>query len=124
MLHRGKGVDLLSQRQHNDTTWMLSGASSDSRTARDDPVDLTGALLISTLLVVIFHVAKGGLIRQRGDGSGAEGLSGAEDYLRIFMGLTLVFTGEVQVDIRLLVALEAEEGFKYLSGMSQPARPE
>ena len=112
MLHRGKGVDLLSQRQHNDAARMLSGASSDSRTARDDPVNLTGTFLIATLLVIIFHVAKGGLIRQRGDGSGAEGLSGAEDYLRIFMGLTLVFTGEVQVDIRLLVALEAEEGFK------------
>ena len=112
MLHRGKGVDLLSQRQHNDAARMLSGASSDSRTARDDPVDLTGTLLVAALLIIVFHIAKGGLIRQRGDGSGAEGLSGAEDYLRIFMGLTLVFTGKVQVDIRLLVALEAEEGFK------------
>ena len=92
MLHRGKGVDLLSQRQHNDAARMLSGASSDSRTARDDPVNLTGTFLIAALLVIIFHVAEGGFVRQCGDGSGAEGLSGAKDYLRIFMSLTLVFT--------------------------------
>ena len=28
------------------------------------------------------------------------------------MGLTLIFSGKVQVDIRLLVSLEAKEGFK------------
>ena len=92
MLHRGKGIDFLSQRQHDDTARMLSCASADSRAARDNPVDLAGTLFISALLVIIFHIAESGLIRQRSDGSGAECLSGAEDYLRIFMSLTLVFT--------------------------------
>ena len=36
----------------------------------------------------------------------------AEDDTGVGMGLRLVFTGEVQIDIRLLVTVEAEEGFE------------
>ncbi len=66
----------------------------------------------ASLFIVIFHIAEGRLIRQRTDGSCPEGLSCTENNLRIFVGLTLVITGEVQVDIRLLVSLKSQEGLK------------
>ena len=96
-------------------------------------------LCYATLFVIIFHITERCLIRQCTDGSRTEGLSFTEDNLRIFVGLTLILAGEVQVDIRLLVSLESQEGLKRnikpiffqrlrrrpgmsLSGMSQPAR--
>ena len=44
MLHRGKGIDLLSDRQNNDTARMLSGGPAHADTALHDPVDLTVSL--------------------------------------------------------------------------------
>ena len=41
-----------------------------------------------------------------------ERLTGAENNLCVFVRLTLVITGEVQVDIRLFVSLESKERLK------------
>ena len=113
---------------------------TDTCASLHDPVDLAVSLVHTTLLVIIFHITERCLIRQRTDRSGTEGLSRTEDYFCIFMCLTLILTGEVQVDIRLFVSLESQESLKrnikphlsstvfhtrghILSGMSQPARP-
>ena len=112
VLHGGKGIDVLPQRQNDDTARMLSGTAAHADTAHDDTVNLTVALVLSSLLIVILHVAERRLIRKRCNRARAEGLPGAEDNLRILMRLRLVLAGEVQVDIRLLVSLESKEGLK------------
>ena len=81
-------------------------------TALNDPVNLTVALSLSPFLIIIFHIAEGRLVRQGANGPCPEGLAVAEDNLRVIVGLTLVFSGEVQVNIRLLVPFKSEEGFK------------
>ena len=63
-------------------------------------------------LKVVLDIAISCFVCHCRDGTGLIGLSVAENDFRIFVGLTLVFTGEVQVDIRLLVTLEAQEGLE------------
>ena len=63
----------------------------------------------ATFFKIILHITESGLVRQGCNGSGTESLSCAEDNLRVFMRLGLVLTGEVQVDIRLLISLESQE---------------
>ena len=112
MLNGGEGVDVLPVGQNDDTARMLARGSSNPHTALDNPVNLTVALPVSPLLIVILHIAVSRLVRQRTDGARPVGLSFSKDNLRVVVGLTLVLTGEVQVDIRLLVSLEAQEGLK------------
>ena len=109
MLHRGKGVDILSERQHDDSTGMLAGTASYTGTSGSNTVDLAGPLMNATFFKIILHIAEGGLIRQGCNGSGTEGLTRTENNLRVFMRFGLVLTGEVQVDIRLLISLESQE---------------
>ena len=112
MLHRRKGVDVLSHRQNDNTAGVLSRASAHARTALYNPVDFAVSLLASAFFKIIFHITERRLIRQRADRTGTERLSCAENNFRIFMRLTLIFAGKVQVDIRLLIPLKSEERFK------------
>ena len=113
VLHRSKGVDLLSQGKHDDAPRMLSRSPPHSHAALNDAVDLAVALSASPFLIIFFHIAEGRLVRQGADGPCPEGLALAEDNLRVVVGLTLVFSGKVQVNIRLLVPLKSEESFKW-----------
>ena len=92
---------------------MLSGGTTDTCASLHDPVDLAVSLVHTTLFVIIFHITERCLIRQRTDRSGTESLSRTKDYFCIFMCLTLILTGEVQVDIRFLVSLESKECLKW-----------
>ena len=112
VLDRREGVDLLPVGQHHDAAGMLAGGTPHAHAALDDPVDLAGALVLAPLLVIVFHIAEGRLVRQGTDGPGPEGLALSEDDLRVLVGLGLVVAGEIQVDIRLLVPLEAQEGLE------------
>ena len=91
---------------------MLPGAPAHARTARHNPVDLTGSLMPAPLLIIILYIAKRRFIRQRTDGARPVSLSVAENNLRVFMGLTLIFPGKVQVNIRLLISLKTKERLK------------
>ena len=95
MLYRRKGIDVLPHRKYDDTAWMLAGTSAHTGTPCHDPVDLAVSLSAPSLLIVILHIAKGRLIGQGSDRPRPEGLSGTENNLRIFVCLTLVFTGKV-----------------------------
>ena len=88
---------------------MLTSTSPHSGTSGSDTVDLAGPLMNATFFKIILHITESSLIRQGCNGSGTESLSCAEDNLRVFMRLGLVLTGEVQVDIRLLISLESQE---------------
>ena len=112
MLYRRKRIDILPQGQHYDTAGVLSGTAPYSHTSRHDAVNLAVSLVFSPFFKVVLHISECRLIRQRRYGSRAEGLSRAKDNLRIFMSLGLILSGEVQVDIRLLVSLEAKEGLE------------
>ena len=98
MLHRSKRVDLLPDRKYDDTARMLPCRPAHTDTTLYNTVDLTVSLADLTLFIIFFHITKCGLVCQRTDRAGTEGLTGAENYLRIFMRLTLVIAGEVQVD--------------------------
>src|SRR5699024_8283889 len=99
MLHRGKGVDLFSQGQNNDSARMLSGTPADSWTPLNDPVDLAVSFSLSPLFIIILYISECGFICQGSNGPGSIGLSGSEDDLRVFMCVTLVISREVQVNI-------------------------
>ncbi len=112
MLHRSKGIDLLAKRQYDDTARMLPGTPPDPRTSKHDPVDLALTLPLPPLGKIILHIAERRLIRQRSNGSRAICLTGSKDNLCILMRKALIITGEIQVDIRLLIPLESQECLK------------
>ena len=112
MLYRSKRVNILSHRQHDDAARMLPRASSDARTPHDKAIDLTGPFPHPMIFIIIFHIAKSRLIRQRTDRTRAVSLPVTENNFRIFMRLTLVFAGKIQIDIRLFIAFETEKRFK------------
>ena len=107
MLYRGEGVDVLPERQDDDPARMLAGRPADADAAGGDAVDLTAALVDALFLIIIPDVAVGGLVRQRADRAGAEGLAGAEDDLRIFVRL----------------AWYSPEKFRSISGSLLPPKP-
>ena len=137
MLYRCKFINFFSIGKNDDTAGMLSGGSVNTGTSCNDTVDLTVTFMYTLFFVIVFYITKSGFFRQRTYGAGTEGLPRAENYFRIFVGLTLVLTGEVQVDIRgLFVARKVSKGIsnpsffrgfphtgQSLSGISQPERP-
>ena len=112
MLYRCKGINLLSDRKDNDASRMLSGRPSHANTALHDPVDLTVSFADFPLLIILFYITEGCLVRERTDRPGTERLTCAKNNFGIFMCLTLIITGEIQVDIRLLISLKSKEGLK------------
>src|SRR5699024_8152780 len=98
--------------QNDDTSRVLSGAPSYSRTPQGDPVDLALSLSLAVFLIIILYESERGLIRQRSDRPCLERMPLSEEHLGIFMSLCLVISGEVQVDIRLLISLEPKEGLE------------
>ncbi len=107
MLYRGKGVDLLPQREDDDPARVLAGGPLHAHTALDDPVDLTAPLGPPSFVIVVSDIAVGRLIRQGTHSPRPEGLALPEDHLRVIVCLTLILAGKVQIDIRLLVPLKA-----------------
>ena len=95
VLHRSKGINLLSQRKHDNASGMLACGTAHAYAALDDPVDLTVALSGSPFLIIFFYIAKGRLICQSTDGTCPEGLTFSKNNLCVIMSLTLVLTGKV-----------------------------
>ena len=87
MLNGSKGVNLLPVGQYHDTARMLARRAAHTHAALDDPIDLAVSLVLSPLLVIIFHITKSRLVRQCSDGPRPEGLACTENDLRILMGL-------------------------------------
>ena len=112
MLNRRKRIDILPYRQYDDTARMLARTSSDAGTAGNEPVDLTDSFLYTAVFIIVFYIPVRRLIRQRADRSRTISLPVSENNFRIFMRLTLVFSGKVKIDIRLFIAFESEERFK------------
>ena len=112
MLYRSKFIDVMSVRKYDNTSRMLPGTAPDPGAAYRDPLNLTAAFPLLTFLIIILYKSISRLVSQRADRSRFKSMSFTEQYLCVFMGLCLIISGKVQVDIRLLVSLETEECLK------------
>ena len=91
---------------------MLARGAPHTDTALHKAVNLALSLSGPVLLKVVFHIAEGRLFRQGTYGARAEGLPLSENDLRVGVRRALVLSRKVQVDIRFLISLKAEEGLK------------
>ena len=117
VLHRTDVVnlDLLGHDDH--AARVLAGRAAHARAARGEAVFLRARALDAALVHVFFDIAVGGLFRDRADRTRAEHMVVPEDLARVPVDARLVFAREVEVDIRHLVALEAQ---KVSNGMLKP----
>ena len=109
VLDRRKFINIMAVREHNDAARMLAGTAPDPGTSFRDPLDLAAALALFPLLVIVLYKTVSRLVGQRTDSPGLKCMPFSEKHFRIFVSLGLIVSGEVQVDIRLLVSLESEE---------------
>ena len=112
VLHRCKFLNLLTHRQYDDTSRMLASGTADTGTTLHDTVDLTVTLVLPPFLIIVLHITKCGFFRKGTNGSRLKGLPFSEDNLCIPVGIGLIFTGKVQVDIRLLITFKTKECLK------------
>ena len=111
-LNRCKLINFMSHRQYDNTTRMLSGSSSDSRTSLHNTVNFADTFVLTTFFIIIFYISKGCFISQCTNGSGTESLSRTKDNFCISVSLTLIVTGEVKVNIRFFISFESKECFE------------
>ena len=112
MLNRSKLLNFLSMGKYNDSSGMLTCCTTDTRTALHDPVNLTVPFSLAPLFKIILHISESCFLRKSTDGSCFKGVPLSENNLCIFMCHCLIFTGEIQVNIRLLVAFKSQECLK------------
>ena len=63
MLNRCKRIDILSDRQHNDSSRMLTGSRSDSRALQYQSIDLASSFLLVHRVKIFFYISVGRLVR-------------------------------------------------------------
>ena len=113
VLHRAEVRDILVLRHNDEPAGVLPRCALYAHKPLREAVLLRLAGLYAALLEVLFHVAVGGLFRERADRPGAENMVGAEKRLGVLVRLCLILSGEIEVYIRgLFVAGEAEERLK------------
>ena len=105
-------VDVEGVRHDDHAAGVLAGGALDAGAADAQAVFLGAVDGLAPLLQVLFDVAVGGLVLQAGDGARLEDVLLAEEFLGIAVDVGLILAGEVQVDIRLLVAVKAQEGLE------------
>ena len=113
MLYRCEFFDFLAFWQNNDSSRVLACGTPNACASLNYPVDLAVPLVLTMLFKIIFHIAESCFFRKSTDGSRLKGLPFSKNNLCVFMGVCLIFTGKVKVNIRLLVSLKAQEGFKW-----------
>ena len=109
MLDRRKGMYFLSVRKNDDSSGMLSGRTLYSDTSGNYSVDFTVPFTFALFLEIFFDISVHCLVGKRTYRSGFKCLTLAENNLDVGMGFCLIFTGEIKIDIRLLVTVESQE---------------
>ena len=110
-------------RHYDYASGMLARGLSRSDAAIGKPCFLRFGDIYIVLLTIMLHIAVSGLLHYARNGACTEGMPFAEHDFGKFMRDRLVFSGEIQVDIRGLISLEAEEGFKgYLVAVAVQGR--
>ncbi len=110
VLHRTEFIDLVIVRADDDAARMLAGRTLDAGTMLRQTVFFIFVDRDIPLFKKLRHIAKGRLFGDRADGPGLKNIFFAEDGPHIAMRDRLIFSGKVQVDIRLFVSLEPQEG--------------
>ena len=112
MLHWAEVPNLIFLGNNNQTAGVLSRSTAHTHTAGSQAgfFGLGGGLI--TLLQVLFYIAESGFLRHGADGTGTEHMGRAEHGNTVLMSLRLIFTGEIQVNIRHLIAAEAQKGLE------------
>ena len=112
VLHWCERIYFFTVRQYNNTTRMLPCGSSYPDTALHNTVNLTDTLALPTFFIIVFHITKCRFICQCTNSSCLKSMSRSENNFRISMGISLIFTREVQVNIWLFISFESQESLK------------
>ena len=112
MLHRREGMDLLAQGQNDDSAGVLARGTAHTYAALGQTADLAVSLLLAFVLKIMLHITESRLLGHRCNRPRPESLAFTENNLRIAVGVSLIVSREVQVDIRLLISFKSQEGFK------------
>ena len=118
-VHRRDIVNIHITRHNHDAAWMLAGRALDACQTAHERSNLRRMHGNALFLVILADIANGCLVRNRGNRTCAAHVVAAKKLLGILMRDALVghsrriigvnTAGEVQVDIRNLVAMEAKE---------------
>ena len=112
VLHRTKIVDFISLRHDDDPSGVLPRGSLDANAAADQSFQFRTAYGDSFPLQIFCRISESGFFCQRADCSGTEGMPLTKQHFCIFMGVALDVSRKVQVNIRRLISIEAQKGFK------------
>ena len=112
MLDGTEIVDLVGVRHNDHAAGVLTRGALDAGAAQSQAVLLGVVHRAAALIQILFHIAVGSLVLNTGYGACLEHIGLAEQLLGVAVHVGLIFAGKVQVDIRLLVAVEAEEGLE------------
>ena len=91
---------------------MLAGGFLHTGAGQAQPFLLRVARLNTPFFQILDRVAVGCLVRQTGNRAGPEHMVMSEQFFHVVVRPILIFAGEVQIDIRHLVALKSQEDFK------------
>ena len=94
---------------------MLAGRALHARAALYQVVHVVPVGADVVVFYVVLYISVRGLVGYRRNRAGLVNVLFSEDLAHVSVSCRLVFTGEVQVNVRLLVALESEEcGERYV----------
>ena len=113
MLYRGKRMYLFSVWQYNNSAGMLSCWTFNAYASVYNSVDFTTSFTFALFFVIFFYITIYRFICKCSYGSCLICLSFSENYFNIGMCFRLILSWEVQVNIRLFIAVKTEKGLKW-----------
>jgi len=119
-LNRCKIIYVCIVGYYHDPPWVLSGCSLDSGAALNQSVHFCAVDLYTLCFIVFLYKSICSLICNGTNGTCPEYITLSKKLFCVFMSLRLVFSCEVQVNIRLLVSVKAQ---KHLKGYVMPFLP-
>ena len=112
VLDRTEIVDLVGVRHDHHAAGVLTCGALDAGAAQRQAVFLGVVHGALPLVQIFFNIAVGRFILNTGHRAGLEHVGLAEQFLSVAVHVGLVLAGEVQVDIRFLITVKAEEGLE------------
>ena len=112
MLNRTDVVNLNLLGHNDNAARMLTRGAAHARAACGKAVFLRAGALNAALLHVLFDITERGFFGNRADGARSEHMVVSEDLAGVPVNARLILARKVQVNIRHLVALKAEEGLE------------
>ena len=105
-------LDVKIARHNHDPGRMLTGGPFDTDKLWDEAFDKSRPFGFVAVFIVLLNVAISRLIGNGSQRAGAEDIIPTKEVFCVFMGPRLVFTGEVQIDIRNFIPVESQKDGK------------